>query len=165
MEAAQIDQREIGQPTDRDLSSVDSNRLRVVLVTIGKNAMIASITILAVMPKPSQMLSSGTTARSELAPHRIRVIAIAPRATRTPINTAAWSTLAAYGELMTLVPYWPNRRAADIAQAAVWLTSDAADCAFLEQGLMFDRHLERVARRTTRPTVSPWPRIEDTTTQ
>jgi len=41
----------------------------------------------------------------ELAPQRIRVNAIAPGAIRTPINTAAWQTKAAYDRLMTLVPY------------------------------------------------------------
>jgi hypothetical protein len=35
---------------------------RVVLVTIGKKVMMAAITTLVVMPKPSQMLSRGTIA-------------------------------------------------------------------------------------------------------
>lgn len=63
----------------------------------------------------------------ELAPRRIRVNAIAPGAIRTPINTAAWSTPAAYAELMRLVPYARIGEPDDIAQAAVWLASDAAD--------------------------------------
>src|SRR6185312_3531874 len=45
------------------------------------------------------------TMAQEMAPHRIRVNAIAPGAIRTPINTAAWSTKEAYDSLMTLVPY------------------------------------------------------------
>jgi len=63
----------------------------------------------------------------ELAPHFIRVNAIAPGAIRTPINTAAWDTPAAYADLMTLVPYKRIGEPDDIAQAAVWLASDAAD--------------------------------------
>ena len=63
----------------------------------------------------------------ELAPYRIRVNSIAPGAIRTPINTAAWSTPAAYADLMTLVPYKRIGEPEDIGQAAVWLASDAAD--------------------------------------
>ena len=63
----------------------------------------------------------------ELAPERIRVNSIAPGAIRTPINTAAWNTPAAYAELMTLVPYGRIGVPEDIARAAVWLASDAAD--------------------------------------
>ena len=63
----------------------------------------------------------------ELAPHFIRVNGIAPGAIRTPINTAAWNTPAAYADLMTLVPYKRIGEPDDIAQAAVWLASDASD--------------------------------------
>ncbi len=63
----------------------------------------------------------------ELAPHFIRVNAIAPGAIRTPINTAAWDTPQAYADLMTLVPYKRIGEPDDIAQAAVWLASDASD--------------------------------------
>jgi glucose 1-dehydrogenase len=63
----------------------------------------------------------------ELAPHFIRVNSIAPGAIRTPINTSAWETPQAYAELMTLVPYKRIGEPDDIAQAAVWLASDAAD--------------------------------------
>lgn len=63
----------------------------------------------------------------ELAPYFIRVNSIAPGAIRTPINTAAWNTPAAYADLMTLVPYKRIGEPDDIAQAAVWLASDAAD--------------------------------------
>jgi glucose 1-dehydrogenase len=63
----------------------------------------------------------------EVAPKRIRVNAIAPGAIRTPINTAAWNTPEAYAELMTLVPYKRIGEPDDIARAAVWLASDAAD--------------------------------------
>ena len=67
------------------------------------------------------------TIAQELAPSRIRVNSIAPGATRTPINTAAWSTPEACANLMTLVPYGRLGEPDDIAQAAVWLASDAAD--------------------------------------
>ncbi len=63
----------------------------------------------------------------ELAPHRIRVNSIGPGAIRTPINTAAWNTPEAYADLMTLVPYKRIGEPDDIARAAVWLASDAAD--------------------------------------
>jgi glucose 1-dehydrogenase len=63
----------------------------------------------------------------ELAPYRIRVNSIAPGAIRTPINAAAWNTPQAYAELMTLVPYKRIGEPDDIARAAVWLASDAAD--------------------------------------
>jgi glucose 1-dehydrogenase len=63
----------------------------------------------------------------EVAPHRIRVNAIAPGAIRTPINTAAWQTREAYDQLMTLVPYGRIGEPEDIARAAVWLASDHSD--------------------------------------
>jgi glucose 1-dehydrogenase len=63
----------------------------------------------------------------ELAPHQIRVNGIAPGAIRTPINTSAWSTTAAYEDLMTLIPYKRIGEPDDVARAAVWLVSDAAD--------------------------------------
>lgn len=67
------------------------------------------------------------TLAQELAPKRIRVNAIAPGAIRTPINTNAWSTPQAYAELMKLVPYGRIGEPTDIAQAAIWLASDASD--------------------------------------
>lgn len=63
----------------------------------------------------------------EVAPKRIRVNGIAPGAIRTPINTAAWQTKAAYDRLMTLVPYGRIGEPEDIARAAVWLASDHSD--------------------------------------
>jgi glucose 1-dehydrogenase len=63
----------------------------------------------------------------ELAPYFIRVNSIAPGAIRTPINLSAWDTQAAYADLMTLVPYKRIGEPDDIAQAAVWLASDASD--------------------------------------
>ncbi len=63
----------------------------------------------------------------EVAPHRIRVNAIAPGAIRTPINTAAWQTPEAYAALMKLVPYGRIGEPEDIGRAAVWLASDDSD--------------------------------------
>ena len=63
----------------------------------------------------------------EVAPRRIRVNSIAPGAIRTPINTSAWSTPAAYDQLMTLVPYKRIGEPEDIARAVVWLASDDSD--------------------------------------
>ncbi|MGH8687625.1 MAG: SDR family oxidoreductase, partial [Burkholderiales bacterium] len=67
------------------------------------------------------------TLAQEVAPQRIRVNGIAPGAVRTPINTAAWDTPAAYEKLMTLVPYGRIGEPEDIARAAVWLASDESD--------------------------------------
>ena len=63
----------------------------------------------------------------EVAPLRIRVNGIAPGAIRTPINTSAWNTKAAYDRLMMLVPYGRIGEPEDIARAAVWLASDHSD--------------------------------------
>jgi glucose 1-dehydrogenase len=63
----------------------------------------------------------------EVAPFRISVIAIAPGAIRTPINTAAWETPEAYADLMRLIPYKRIGEPEDVAHAAVWLASDEAD--------------------------------------
>ena len=63
----------------------------------------------------------------EVAPHRVRVNGIAPGAIRTPINTAAWSTSAAYKSLMRLIPYGRIGEPEDIGRAAVWLASDDSD--------------------------------------
>jgi glucose 1-dehydrogenase len=68
-----------------------------------------------------------TTLAQEVAPRRIRVNAIAPGAIRTPINTKAWDTPDAYADLMRLVPYKRIGEPGDVARAAVWLASDAAD--------------------------------------
>lgn len=67
------------------------------------------------------------TIAQELAPRGIRVNGLAPGATRTPINTAAWSTPVAYETLMRLVPYKRIGEPDDIARAAVWLASDDSD--------------------------------------
>jgi glucose 1-dehydrogenase len=63
----------------------------------------------------------------ELAPRGIRVNGLAPGATRTPINTAAWSTPEACEALLRLVPYKRIGELEDIARSAVWLASDDSD--------------------------------------
>src|SRR5712672_3325408 len=63
----------------------------------------------------------------EVAEKRIRVNSIAPGAIRTPINTAAWETPAAYAALMKLVPYKRIGEVEEIGRAAVWLASDESD--------------------------------------
>jgi glucose 1-dehydrogenase len=63
----------------------------------------------------------------ELAPHRIRVNAIAPGAIQTPINTSAWDSPEALRSLLTLIPYGRIGEPEDIARAAVWLASDESD--------------------------------------
>ncbi len=63
----------------------------------------------------------------EVAPHRIRVNSVSPGAIRTPINTAAWSTPAAYADLLKLIPYRRIGEADEIGRAAVWLASDESD--------------------------------------
>jgi glucose 1-dehydrogenase len=77
----------------------------------------------------------------EVAPFAIRANGIAPGAIRTPINRPAWETADAYRALMTLVPYKRIGEPEDIAQAAVWLVSDAADYVtgttlFVDGGMM-----------------------------
>jgi glucose 1-dehydrogenase len=67
------------------------------------------------------------TVAQELAPHRIRVNAIAPGAIQTPINRAAWETPAARQSLLKLIPYGRIGAPEDIGRAAAWLVSDAAD--------------------------------------
>ncbi len=67
------------------------------------------------------------TLAQELAPHAIRVNAIAPGAIRTSINTDAWKTPDAREALLHLVPYGRIGDPTDVARAAVWLASDAAD--------------------------------------
>ena len=63
----------------------------------------------------------------EVAPLRIRVNSICPGAIRTPINTAAWSTPAAYASLLRHIPYQRIGEPEDIGRAAVMLASDLSD--------------------------------------
>lgn len=63
----------------------------------------------------------------ELAPHKIRVVAIGPGAIQTPINKSAWDTPEALQKLLTLIPYNRIGQPEDIGKLAVWLASDDAD--------------------------------------
>lgn len=63
----------------------------------------------------------------EVAPHRIRVNSICPGAIRTPINRDAWSTPAAYEQLLKLIPYKRIGEVDDIGRVAAWLASDQSD--------------------------------------
>jgi glucose 1-dehydrogenase len=63
----------------------------------------------------------------EVASKRIRVNAIAPGAIRTPINRQAWETEAARETLLRLIPYGRIGEPEDVAEAVLWLASDASD--------------------------------------
>jgi glucose 1-dehydrogenase len=63
----------------------------------------------------------------ELAAKKIRVNAISPGAIKTPINTSAWDTPSAEAMLLELIPYGRVGETRDVANAAVWLASDASD--------------------------------------
>jgi glucose 1-dehydrogenase len=63
----------------------------------------------------------------ELAPHKIRVVAIGPGAIQTPINKSAWDTPEALQKLLTLIPYNRIGEPQDIGKLAAWLASDEAD--------------------------------------
>ena len=63
----------------------------------------------------------------EYGDRKIRVNSICPGAIQTPINTGAWSTPQALASLMTLIPYNRIGQPEDIANLAVFLSSDASD--------------------------------------
>jgi glucose 1-dehydrogenase len=67
------------------------------------------------------------TLAQELAPHHIRVNAVAPGAIRTPINRSAWETPEAEAELLKLIPYRRVGDPEDIANAVVAVASDLLD--------------------------------------
>ncbi|MFB7668624.1 SDR family oxidoreductase [Kitasatospora sp. NPDC056138] len=67
------------------------------------------------------------TLAQELAPHKIRVNAVAPGAIRTPINRSAWDSREAEAALLGLIPYGRVGDPEDIATAVAALASDLFD--------------------------------------
>jgi glucose 1-dehydrogenase len=63
----------------------------------------------------------------ELAPLRIRVNSVSPGAIRTPMNLEKLTTVEAYEDLLSLVPYKRIGEAEDVGRAVVWLASDDSD--------------------------------------
>ena len=63
----------------------------------------------------------------ELAPLKIRVNSVAPGAIRTAINRDVRADSNSASELLKLIPYGRIGEPEEIAQAIVWLASDAAD--------------------------------------
>ncbi|MEV6166196.1 SDR family oxidoreductase [Streptomyces sp. NPDC052052] len=76
--------------------------------------------------KGGVMLMMETLAQ-ELAPHKIRVNAVAPGAIRTPINRSAWDSPEAEADLLRLIPYNRVGDPEDIATAVAALASDLFD--------------------------------------
>lgn len=67
------------------------------------------------------------TLAQELAPRRIRVNGVAPGAIRTDINQSAWSDPEALRRLLKLIPYGRIGEPQDVAEAVLWLASEASD--------------------------------------
>lgn len=63
----------------------------------------------------------------ELAPHKIRVNAIAPGAIKTDINRDAWEDPESRKELLKLIPYGRVGEVEDVSRTVVWLASDEAE--------------------------------------
>jgi glucose 1-dehydrogenase len=63
----------------------------------------------------------------ELAVHKIRVNSISPGVIKTASNHIAWATPEREAEILEQIPYGRLGQAGDVAQAAVWLASDASD--------------------------------------
>jgi len=63
----------------------------------------------------------------ELAPRGVRINAVAPGAIKTPINRQAWSEKEPRDKLLTLIPYRRVGEPEDVANAVLWLLSDASD--------------------------------------
>ena len=81
------------------------------------------------------------TLAQELAPHKIRVNAVAPGAIETTINKSAWSTPEKRKKLLTFIPYNRIGDADDVANTVIWLASDESDYVqgatiFVDGGMM-----------------------------
>jgi len=66
------------------------------------------------------------TLAQEAAPHRVRVLALAPGAIRTPINRAVWSSPNSLADLLTKIPLGRIGETSDVANMVVFLCSDQA---------------------------------------
>ena len=67
------------------------------------------------------------TIAQELAPHKIRVNAIAPGAVKTPINIENFQNPESKEKIMRKIPYGRAGKVEDIAAAVAWLASDEAE--------------------------------------
>lgn len=63
----------------------------------------------------------------EVAPHKIRVNAISPGAIKTDINKDVWQDEEKAKDLLKLIPYQRIGEPEDVAEVAIWLTTDASD--------------------------------------
>lgn len=66
------------------------------------------------------------TLAQEAAPFNVRVLSIAPGAIKTPINKSVWSDPESMKDLLTKIPLNRIGEVDDIANAVVFLTSEAA---------------------------------------
>jgi glucose 1-dehydrogenase len=76
--------------------------------------------------KGGMKLFAQTIAR-ELAPHRIRVVSVAPGAIRTPINEDVIEDPEKHSEVVEQVPWGRVGRSEEIAAAIAWLAGPEAD--------------------------------------
>lgn len=77
----------------------------------------------------------------ELSGEKIRVNSVAPGAIKTDINKDAWQSEEAEQQLLKLIPYGRVGVPEDVAQAVLWLASDASDYVvgttlFVDGGMM-----------------------------
>ena len=63
----------------------------------------------------------------ELAPHGIRVVAVAPGAIATPINADVLADPEAKAAVEAQIPYGRGGEVADVARAVAWVASEEAD--------------------------------------
>ena len=67
------------------------------------------------------------TLAQEVGADKVRINAVAPGATRTPINASVWEDPDALARLLSLAPYGRIGEPEDVASAVAWLVSDEAD--------------------------------------
>ena len=81
------------------------------------------------------------TLAQEAAPHGVRVLALAPGAIKTPINSDVWGNSTGLGDLMEKIPEGRLGEPEDIADMAVLMASDYASyvtgtSVFIDGGMM-----------------------------